>query len=106
MPASYTRGEKLRLAWLAARAVKQGMADTIDPRLKAEAERIEQRAAERGQAEADALTNRLRQARTAAAQAKAAMRTARGPERTAARREMGEHERTAQQLERALRRYQ
>lgn len=108
---SYTRGEKLRLAVLVAKAAKQSMAgdrnvDTIDPRVKREVERIEERAAARGEAEAEALRKRLAQARTDAANAKAQMRTSTGKDRAAARQQMNEHERAARRLEGELRRYQ
>ncbi|WP_180685317.1 hypothetical protein [Streptomyces gossypiisoli] len=110
MRSSYSRGEKLRLAVLVAKAAKQSMAgdrneDTISPRVKREVERIEERAAARGQAEAEALAKRLTQARTAAAAAKAQMRASTGKERAAARQQMNEHERAARRLEGELRRY-
>ena len=111
MPSSYTRGEKLRLAVLIAKAAKQSMAgdrnaDTIDDRLKREVERIDKRAAERGEREARALRTQLETARDAAAAAKVAMRTSKGAERATARRQMDDHERTVRRLERELRRYQ
>jgi hypothetical protein len=104
---SYTRGEKLRLAYLVAKAAKQSIAgdrnvDTIDPRVKAEAGRIQERAAERGQREARALGEQLAKARSDAATAKAAMRASRGSARAAARREMHGHEAVARRLEREL----
>jgi hypothetical protein len=110
MPSSYTTGEKLRLAWLVAKAAKQSAAgdrnvDTIDPRIKREAERIEKRAEERGDAEVKALRRRLEQARNDAATAKVTMRTSKGPERAAARRQMHDHEAAGRRLERALNRY-
>lgn len=110
MPSSYTRGEKVRLAWLVTKAAKQSMAgdrdtDTISDRVKAEADRIEARAAERGTREVAALERRLNEARNAAASAKAAMRTSSGKDRAAARSEMQRHEQTARRVERELRRY-
>ena len=110
MPTSYTSAEKRRLALLVLKAAKQSMAgdrnaDTIDPKLKAEVERIEQRAEERGQREVQALEKRLNEARNAAASAKAAMRTGKGPDRAAARRQMHDHEQAARRIERELRRY-
>lgn len=110
MPSSFTGAEKRRMAWLIAKAAKQSLAgdrdaDTIDPRVKAEMERIEQRGAERGEAEVAALRTRLSQARTAAANAKAAMRASSGRERADARRQLHEHERAARRLEADLRRY-
>nr|WSY53821.1 DUF6257 family protein [Streptomyces sp. NBC_00886] len=110
MRSSYTRGEKLRLAWLVAKAAKQSMAgdrnvDTIDDRVKREADRIEDRAAERGKAEAKALAEQLAKARRDAATAKVTMRTSKGPERAAARRQMHDHEATARRLQRELNRY-
>lgn len=111
MRSSYTRGEKLRLAWLVAKAAKQSMAgdrnvDTIDDRVKREAEQIEERAAERGKTEAAALEGQLAKARREAAAAKVTMRTSRGQDRAAARRQMHEREGTARRLERELRTYQ
>ena len=111
MRSSYTRGEKLRLAWLVTKAAKQSLAgdrnvDTIDDRVKREAEQIEERAAERGKTEAAALETQLAKARSNAATAKATMRTSKGPDRAAARRQMHEHEAAARRLERELRRYQ
>ncbi|MCX4573095.1 hypothetical protein OHB41_07830 [Streptomyces sp. NBC_01571] len=111
MPTSYTGAEKRRLTWLALKAGKQSMAgprdvDTIDDRIKREADRIEQRAEERGAREVDALQRRLSETRQAAANAKVTMRTSRGPERAAARREMSDHEQAARRIERELRRYQ
>ncbi|MFE4408363.1 DUF6257 family protein [Streptomyces sp. NPDC056821] len=110
MRSSYTTTEKWRLAVLTAKAAKQSMAgdrnvDTIDPRLKREVERIEQRAADRGEREVKALRAQLEQARNGAAAAKAAMRTSRGQDRAEARREMQQHEQTARRVERELRRY-
>ena len=111
MPASFTGAEKRRMAWLILKAGKQSMAgdrnvDTIDPKLKAEMERIEQRGAERGEAEVAALRNRLQQARADAANAKAAMRASSGRARADARREMNDHERATRRIEAELRRYQ
>ncbi|MEV0639026.1 DUF6257 family protein [Streptomyces sp. NPDC050619] len=111
MPTSYTGAEKRRIAWLTLKAGKQSLAgdrnvDTIDPKVKAEMDRIEERAAERGEREMQALKRKLSQAREDAATAKAAMRTSRGPERAAARREMHDHEAAARRVERELRRYQ
>lgn len=111
MPSSYTGAEGRRIAWLALKAGKQSLAgdrndDTIDPRLKREMDRIEERAADRGAREVQALERRLNQAREDAATAKAAMRTSRGPERAAARRQMNDHEAAARRVERELRRYQ
>jgi hypothetical protein len=110
MPTSYTNAEKRRIAWLTLKAAKQSMAgdrdvDTIDPKLKAEMDRIDQRAEQRGEAEMTALRKRLQQARADAASAKAAMRTSSGPERARARREMHDHEQAARRIERELRRY-
>jgi len=111
VPSSYTGGEKLHIAWLVARAAKQSAAgdrnvDTIDPRVKAEMDRIEKRAAERGEAEAKALREQLAKARSDAATAKAAMRAGKGADRAAARRQMHDHERAARRLERELKKYQ
>jgi hypothetical protein len=111
MASSYTGAEKRRIAWLALKAGKQSLAgdrnaDTIDPKLKAEMDRIEQRAADRGQREVQALQRRLGEARNAAASAKATMRTSSGKDRVTARREMHDHEATARRIERELRRYQ
>ncbi|MEU8906521.1 DUF6257 family protein [Streptomyces mirabilis] len=111
MPSSYTGAEKRRLAWLTLKAAKQSLAgdpnvDTINPRLKAEAERIEQRAEDRGTREVNALERRLNEARNAAATAKTTMRTSSGKDRAAARQQMSEHEQAARRIERELRRYQ
>ncbi|PKT71855.1 hypothetical protein CW362_16470 [Streptomyces populi] len=111
MPASYTPAEKRRKFWLVAKAGKQSLAgdrnvDTIDPKVKAEVERIDRRAEERGRAEVAELERRLSQARRDAASAKVTMRTSSGPERAAARRQMQEYEQTARRIERELRRYQ
>jgi hypothetical protein len=110
MRSSYTRGEKLRLAWLVAKAAKQSIAgdrnvDTIDPRVKREADQIEKRAAERGKTEAAAVEGQLAKARSNAAAAKVTMRTSKGPDRAAARRQMHDHEATARRLQRELNRY-
>jgi len=111
MPSSYTGAEKRRIAWLTLKAAKQSMAgdrngDTIDDRLKAEMDRIEKRAAERGDAEVAALNSKLTKARSDAAHAKATMRTSKGPDRAAARRQMHDHEAAARRIERELRNYQ
>jgi hypothetical protein len=111
MPASYTGAEKRRLAWLTLKAAKQSLAgdrntDTIDDRLKREAERIGERAEERGRAEVAELERRLSQARRDAASARVTMRTSSGKERGAARQQMNDHEQTARRIERELRRYQ
>src|ERR1044072_2631208 len=76
MPSSYTGAEKRRIAWLALKAGKQSLAgdrndDTIDPKLKREMDRIEERAADRGQREVQALQQKLSAARNAAARAHA-----------------------------------
>ncbi|MFI6662503.1 hypothetical protein ACIBL8_44160 [Streptomyces sp. NPDC050523] len=110
MPSSFTGAEKRRMAWLILKAGKQSMAgdrdvDTIDPRVKAEMERIEARGEARGEAEVAALRSRLQQARTAAANAKATMRAASGKDRAEARRQMHDHERAARRIEADLRRY-
>jgi hypothetical protein len=110
MPASYTAAEKGRLAWLTIRAAKQSLAgdrdaDTIDDRIKREAERIGERAEERGRAEVAELERRLSQARRDAASARVTMRTSSGKERADARRQMHEHEQTTRRIERELRRY-
>lgn len=111
MPSSYTGAEKRRIAWLGLKAFKQSTAgdrnvDTIDPKLKREMDCIEERAAERGQREVQALERRLAEARNAAASAKAAMRTSSGKDRVTARTQMHEHEAAARRVERELRRYQ
>lgn len=111
MPSSYTTGERLRLAYLFAKAAKQSMAgdrnvDTIAPGVKAEADRIDKRAAERGAREVAALERRLSEARNAAANAKVTMRTSSGKDRAAARSEMQRHDQDARRIERELRRYQ
>ncbi|MEU1497007.1 hypothetical protein [Streptomyces sp. NPDC005732] len=110
MPSSYTAGEKFRLARLGLKALKQSVAgdpneDTIDPRVKREADRIERRAEERGTREVAALQRRLTEKRQAAATAKVTMRTSSGPERAAARREMHDHEQAARRIQNELRRY-
>jgi uncharacterized protein YlxW (UPF0749 family) len=110
MPSSYTGAEKRRIAWLALKAGKQSLAgdrndDTIDPKLKREMDRIEERAADRGQREVQALQQRLSSVRDAAASAKATMRTSRGTERAAARRQMNDHEAAARRIEGELRKY-
>ncbi|MEV7994932.1 hypothetical protein AB0O67_24370 [Streptomyces sp. NPDC086077] len=108
---SYTRGEKWQLARLVGKAARQSMRgdrneDTISASVKRQVERIEERAALRGEAEADALAARLEKARRAAAAAKASMRAAStSKDRAAARQQMNEHERTARRLEGDLRRY-
>ncbi|WP_030682072.1 hypothetical protein [Streptomyces cellulosae] len=111
MPSSYTGAEKRRIAWLAIKAGKQSLAgdrnaDTIDPNVKREMDRIEERAADRGAREVQALQKRLSEARNAAATAKTAMRTSSGKERSNARREMHDQEAAARRVERELRRYQ
>ncbi|WP_371646476.1 DUF6257 family protein [Streptomyces mirabilis] len=111
MPSSYTGAEKRRLAWLTLKAAKQSMAgdpnvDTIDPRVKAEAERIEQRAEDRGAREVNALQRRLSETRQAVANAKVTMRTSSGKDRAAARQQMHDLEQAARRIERELRRYQ
>ncbi|MFF0080234.1 hypothetical protein ACFYR1_11110 [Streptomyces canus] len=111
MASSYTGAEKRRIAWLTLKAGKQTLAgdrnaDTIDPRIKREMERIEQRAEDRGNREVQALQKRLGEARNAAATAKVTMRTSKGPDRAKARREMHDHEQAARRIERELRRYQ
>jgi hypothetical protein len=110
MPASYTGREKRRLAWLTLKAAKQSLAgdrhaDTIDDRLKREAERITERAEERGRTEVAELERRLSQARRDAASARVTMRTSSGKERADARRKMHDHEQTARRIESELRRY-
>jgi len=111
MPSSYTGAEKRRIAWLTLKAAKQSMAgdrntDTIDPKVKREMDRIEERAEDRGQREVQALQRKLSEARNAAATAKATMRASSGKDRAAARQQMNDHERAARRIESALRRYQ
>jgi hypothetical protein len=111
MATSYTNAEKRRIAWLVLKAAKQSMAgdrnaDTIDSKLKAEVDRIERRAEDRGNREVQALEKRLNEARNAAAGAKTTMRTSSGKDRVAARRQMNDHEQAARRIERELRRYQ
>src|SRR3954468_12474513 len=86
MPSSYTGAEKRRIAWLALKAGKQSLAgdrnaDTIDPRLKREMDRIEERAADRGQREVQALEQRLTTARNPPRARKAPRAPERGPQR-------------------------
>lgn len=109
MPTSYTAAEKRRMAWLVIKAGKQSLAgdrdqDTIDDRLKREVDRINERAEERGRAEAAELERRISETRRAAAGAKVTMRTSSGADRAAARRQMNEHEQAGRRLERELRR--
>ncbi|MET7983035.1 hypothetical protein [Streptomyces sp. NPDC005281] len=110
MPASYTSREKRRLAWLSLKAAKQSLAgdrnaDTIDDRIKREAERIGERAEERGKAEVAELERRLSEARRSAASARVTMRTSSGQERATARRQMQDHEQAGRRIEGELRRY-
>ncbi|MCX4699540.1 hypothetical protein [Streptomyces sp. NBC_01373] len=111
MPSSYTGAEKRRIAWLAIKAGKQSIAgdrntDTIAPKVKREMDRIEERAADRGEREVQALQRKLSAARDAAATAKATMRTSSGKDRATARTQMHEQEAAARRVERELRRYQ
>lgn len=104
----YTTREKLRLAVLAVKGVRQahaaGDSDAVDPRITREEERIEERRRLREQADADAMRNVLEHARTETAAARAKVRTARGgDEKRAAREALRRAEQDLRRTERAAR---
>ncbi|QKV93201.1 hypothetical protein HUT19_16745 [Streptomyces sp. NA02950] len=101
---SYTPAEKRKRAWLIVRGAKQAAADAVDPKLERQIERIDARAAERGQLEAAALHRQNEKAKATLAAAKAAERAARGQDRTAARAARKQAEKRARATEQAVRR--
>ncbi|MGW3571640.1 hypothetical protein ACWDSL_48540 [Streptomyces sp. NPDC000941] len=101
---SYTPAEKRKRALLVLRGAKQALADAVDPKLDRQIERIDARAAERGQLEAAALNRQNDKAKAELAAAKAAERAAPREDRTAARQARRTAEKRVRATEQAIRR--
>jgi hypothetical protein len=101
---SYTPAERRERAWLLLRGGKQAIAGCTDPAIDARLERLDTRAADRGQREADALYKQHEKAQTTLAAAKAAERAARGADRGPAREARKKAEQRVRDTERAIRR--
>lgn len=82
---SYTSAEKRERGRLFRKGAWQAVSDSVDPRLEAKIQRIDQAAEERGARELQALRDKQEADRQAVAAAKATARTARGTDRQAAR---------------------
>ena len=76
-----------------------------DSRVQDEIDRIDARGEKRWKDEAEAYASQVRTARTAVASAKAALRAAKGPEKTAARRALREQEQQLTRAENAARKH-
>ncbi|MFJ6464345.1 hypothetical protein ACIQM0_25505 [Streptomyces sp. NPDC091387] len=101
---SYTTAEKRERNKLFRKGFRQALADCVDPRLEARIEKIDQRAAERGALELQALHKVQADARQTLANAKATERTAPRTDRTAARQTRKEAEQRVRLAERAVQR--
>uniref|UniRef100_A0AAU2VRY3 Uncharacterized protein n=1 Tax=Streptomyces sp. NBC_00008 TaxID=2903610 RepID=A0AAU2VRY3_9ACTN len=101
---SYTPAEKRQRAKLFRKGFRQALADCVDPRLEAQIERIDQRAAERGALELRALHQVQADARQTLANAKATERTAPRTDRAAARQARKTAEDAVRRAERAVQR--
>lgn len=82
---SYTPAEKRERRRLFRKGAWQAVSDSVDPRIEAKIQRIDQTAAERGARELDALRSKQATDQQAVATAKAAVRTSRGTDRQTAR---------------------
>ncbi|MEW1725243.1 hypothetical protein [Streptomyces sp. NPDC093109] len=103
---SYTSAERRRRAWLVTRGVKQAAAgpDAVNPRIDAEIDRIDARAADRRRRETDAMHDLLDRAKDNVAAAKAAERTATRDAQHAARTARRDAEAVLHRTEQAARR--
>ncbi|MGC9540360.1 hypothetical protein [Streptomyces sp. UG1] len=109
----YTPGEKLRLAWLTAKAAKsailyarQGQDDwQPNPRIEREMDCITDRAEKRWERESSAAFAKLAEAEDELTAAKADLRAAKGPEKTAARRRRNDAKDKVRRARAAARRY-
>ncbi|MER7787929.1 hypothetical protein [Streptomyces sp. NPDC097640] len=101
---SYTSAEKRKRAFLVLRGAKQALADAVDPKLDRQIDRIDARAAERGQLEAAALHRQDDKAKAELAAARAAERAAPREDRAAAREARKTAEKRARATEQAIRR--
>lgn len=102
---SYTGAEKRKRAWLVVRGVKQAAADAVQPGIDRQIDRIDQAAEERGARDQAAMRSQLETAKTAAAAAKAAERTARPDNRQAAKHARRQAEQDLARTQRAARAY-
>ncbi|MGD6749150.1 hypothetical protein [Streptomyces sp. BH105] len=111
MPGYYTNGERGSLAFNLLRGMKQAAAggpdrdvDTVDPKLVRKIGRIRQRAEERAEEREERLDRAewrlVEKARDKAAEAKAALRIAKGGDRPAARRALRDAESELRRVER------
>ncbi|MGW2367136.1 hypothetical protein ACWCZ5_16330 [Streptomyces sp. NPDC001667] len=105
MKPSYTRAEKREQAWLLLRGSRQAVADAVDPRIEARLDAIGERGRERALREAAALLWRLEAAKDAAADARAAERTAPRAERSQARRAVKETQKRVERVQQEVDRY-
>lgn len=105
----YTTGDKIRLGWLALRGARQiakgGHEDAVDPRINRAMDRISDRAAQRREREARAALRQLEAAEDDLADAEAALRAARGPDKAAARRARNDAKDRVRRADAAARKY-
>jgi hypothetical protein len=101
---SYTPAERRQRAWLILRGTKQALADAVDPRIDRRIDRIDARAADRGEREALALYKQHDQAENELATAKAQERAARREGRPDAKAARQKAEQRVRDTERAIRR--
>lgn len=107
MPAKYTVGEIARLARLEFKAARRVIAagDEHAGGSDRRQDRIHDRAQQRWEREADAALGQLDAAESELAKAEVALRTARGPERSAAREARNDAKTKVRRADSAARRY-
>ncbi|WP_269858729.1 hypothetical protein [Streptomyces sp. RPT161] len=101
---SYTRRERAERARLILRGAKQAAASAVDPRVERRIDAIDERAADRGAREADALYAPHNTAQNELAKAKAHERAARGDDRRTARQARQQAEQRVRDTQRAIHR--
>jgi hypothetical protein len=105
----YTAGERFQIARLAIKggrqAVQRGSEHAVDARIDNALDRIEDRAATRYQREAGAAFGQLEATEDEVARSKAALRAARGPEKSAARQAHNDAKGKQRRADRAARKY-
>ncbi|MET8478148.1 hypothetical protein ABZV68_13195 [Streptomyces clavifer] len=99
---SYTPAEKRERRRLFRKGAWQAVSDSVDPRIEAKIQRIDQTAKERGARELRALQGKQEADRQAVATAKAALRTSRGTDRQTARDALKAAERQLRTTERVV----
>jgi hypothetical protein len=108
-PREYTAGERLERARLVLRGGRQivrgGHEDAVDARTERRIDRIDQRAEERWARGAQVAHQAVDTARTELARAEHALRMAKGPEKTAARRAVSDAKGKARRADAAARKY-